>query len=249
MPRIIEHPMPFDDSQLGMILDASAPSTSVGVEEKLRRIDQFLGMQDGLKWFNWLYLAIAETVNASLTAGKWNDPEFLQRLDIRFAQLYFDALRNYLAGKQCPGCWKVLFRRRADIRVARVQFAIAGVNAHINHDLPQALLETAAETGRVIAHGSPQYADFTALNSVLDSVIVPAEDTLKIRLNGAQISNLANIEERLAGWSVSAAREAAWTNGEVLAALGAGTVLAKQFLSTLNGLAEVANTALLVAPP
>lgn len=234
------------DPQLLSVLKGTAPNNIGAVENQLRALDQLLRINDGLKWFNWLYLSITEAVHASVAGGKWNDPDFIQQLDVSFAMRYFDSLQSYLSQQPCPCCWAVLFERRADVMIARVQFAVAGVNGHINHDLPQALVATSRRMGKILSHGGPEYSDYVGLNVTLDSVITTAENALKIRLGGDQISDIANLEKRVAAWSVSAAREAAWTNGEVLANLEPFPSLSGRYLSTLDGLAELASTALLV---
>ena len=41
-----------------------------------------------------------------------------------------------------PTAWQPLFERRADPGIEPIQFALAGMNAHINHDLPLAVVAT-----------------------------------------------------------------------------------------------------------
>ena len=100
------------------------------------------GDHDGIVCFTSLYKTITETVdNVS-----YEDREFLVRLDLEFARRYFDALRRYATDRSsAPGPWRILFDTRSDPDVERVQFAAAGVNAHINFDLAAALLATWAD--------------------------------------------------------------------------------------------------------
>jgi len=227
---------------------AKTAATSIGdVVDKLMHIDASVHDEDGLKWFNWLYLEITSAVRSALP-GAFHNPGFLRELDVDFANLYFAALRTNLEGASCPACWRVLFDARADVRLARVQFAIAGVNAHINHDLPEALVTTCRRLGLSQAHGSDPYQDFTDLNPILDTQITAAEDELKIRLDAGALPSVDSIETHLAAWSVSAAREAAWTNGEVLGTLAAVAPLATRYLQMLDGLTEVVSKGLLTVP-
>ena len=46
-----------------------------------------------------------------------------------------------------------MFERRTENAIARVQFALADVNAHIDHDLPRALVKTAMLTGEILKQG------------------------------------------------------------------------------------------------
>lgn len=96
-----------------------------------------LGDWDGIACFSLLYREITTTVGAVT----YEDRDFLVRLDIEFAKRYFAAIRAYAQDmERAPRCWRVLFDRRADVDIAPVQFAAAGVNAHINHDLAPALV-------------------------------------------------------------------------------------------------------------
>ena len=71
---------------------------------------------------------------------------FIERLDILFAQFYFEAYDAAAAQAWVSKAWEPLFERRAEHRLA-LQFAIAGMNAHINNDLAHALVLTWQELG------------------------------------------------------------------------------------------------------
>jgi len=204
---------------------------------------------DGLKWFNWLYLQVTQAVEARVASGGFNDPAWLAELDVQFANLYFSALESALLDQSSPGCWQALFERRNQVAVARIQFALAGINAHINHDLPPAIVATCQVTATSPQHGGKQYQDYTALNSNLDSLIESAKRTLHVRLLGDPLPTVSNLEDTIAAWSVSAAREAAWQNAELLWHLRAVPPLSATFMDTLDGLTTVAGKALLVPVP
>ena len=74
-------------------------------------------------------------------------PAWLAELDVQFARLYLSALQGVLLRQQIPGCWRVLFGCRDQTSIARIQFALAGINAHINHDLSEAIVGTPARRG------------------------------------------------------------------------------------------------------
>jgi hypothetical protein len=95
------------------------------------------GDDDGIACFSGLYRTITRTIDVT----PYEDRDFLVRLDLEFARRYFDALRAYARDRTTPpGPWKLLFDARSHPRIERVQFAAAGVNAHINYDLADALL-------------------------------------------------------------------------------------------------------------
>ena len=97
------------------------------------------GDDNGIACFSGLYRTITRTIDVT----PYEDRAFLERLDLEFARRYFVALRAYAVDRTSPpGPWRLLFDARSHPRVERVQFAAAGVNAHINYDLADALLGT-----------------------------------------------------------------------------------------------------------
>ena len=63
-------------------------------------------MNDGLKWFNWLYMTVTEAIENKVAGGGFNDPAWLSELDVLFARLYFEAIAGDLSGGPCPDCWQ-----------------------------------------------------------------------------------------------------------------------------------------------
>ncbi|MFC5862709.1 DUF5995 family protein [Acidicapsa dinghuensis] len=238
---------PYDPQLLALL--QTPPSTIPQVLGTMQTIDSITVDGDGLKWFNWLYLQVTQSVESRVSAGGFTDPAFLAELDVQFAQLYFTALKNFLLNQPLPECWQVLFASRNDIKLARIQCAFAGVNAHINHDLAFAVDATCKIRGITPQHGSVQYNDFTNLNTTLDSLIDSAKQTLHLRLLGDLLPPVSHVEDTIAGWSMSAARENAWNNSEILWQLTTVPALAQRFGDGLDGVATVIGKALLVPAP
>jgi hypothetical protein len=237
----------YDDALLRAV---EAPVTSIPeVLATMRAIDGILPEGDGLKWFNWLYLQVTEAVEGRVAGGGFHDAAWLAELDVAFATLYFDALRSSLSGAIAPGCWQALFAQRGNAANARIQFAMAGINAHINHDLPLAIDTTCQATGTAPSHESPQYTDYTGVNSTLDSLIELAKKTLMVRLLGDALPPVSHLENTIGAWSVAAARDAAWTNAEVLWEFRGIPLLYGRVMSGIDGLTTVAGKALLVPVP
>ena len=166
---------------------AATPASPQSIDDVLagmRAMDALFIEGDGLFWFHHLYLQVTEAVAARVAGGGFTNSAWLADLDVQFAGLYFDALRRQLSGAAAPGCWRALFDHRADAAVARIQFALGGVNAHINHDLPFAIVATCRRAGSAPLHGSAEYRDYTAVNSTLDSLIDTAKKELMVRLLG-----------------------------------------------------------------
>jgi hypothetical protein len=238
---------PYDPALLAAV--QSVPRTVADVLEILHAIDGICVELDGLKWFNGLYLQVTEAVQARIAAGGFMDLPWLAELDVQFAQLYFAALQSGLAGRAAPTCWKILFDRRNQPAIARIQFALAGMNAHINHDLAEAIVTTCQATGAAPDRSGTHYADYTALNSTLDGLIEAAKRTLNVRLPGDALPPVSHLEDTLAAWGVSAARESAWTSAERLWEVRTIPAAASGFMDALDGFATVIGKAVLVPVP
>jgi hypothetical protein len=238
---------PYDNTLLAIV--QAAPQSIPDVLEALQSIDAACVDADGLKWFNWLYLQVTQAVEARVAAGGFTDPAWLAQLDVQFAELYFSALKSALSGQTAPSCWQILFDSRGQAAIARIQFAMAGINAHINHDLPEAIVNTCRRTGTTPDYGGTHYNDYTALNSTLDGIIEAAKLTLNVRLPGGALPPISRLDDTIAAWSVSAARESAWKNAEHLWQLRATPVLVSSFMDMLDGFTTVIGKALLVPVP
>src|SRR5215471_2375545 len=118
----------------------AAPAADVpGVIGIMAALDGTLDDGDGFAWFNRLYRRVTERVAAEMAKGGFEDIEFVGRLDVVFANYCFAALRAYLEGASTtPHAWLPLFQCNDKKGLARVQFALAGMNAHINRDLMRA---------------------------------------------------------------------------------------------------------------
>ena len=103
---------------------------------------------------------------------------------------------------------------RGQVKIARIQFAMAGMNAHINHDLPMAIVSTCQATNTVPQHGTPQYDDYTAVNLTLDGLIDEAKRKLNVRLPGDPLPAVSHLEDLIATWDLATFREKAWDTAQ-----------------------------------
>jgi hypothetical protein len=239
----------FPDDSMLLAAVQNPPQSIADVLQSLRTIDSICVDGDGLKWFNWLYLQVTEAVEIRVASGGFANAAWLAELDVQFARLYLDAAKSILSGGPAAGCWRILFEKRSQTPIARVQFALAGINAHINHDLPEAIVSTCQAAATTPLHGSTQYNDYTAVNTTLDGIIQSAIKTLHVRLLGDALPVVSHLEETLAAWSTCAARESAWNNAELLWHLRDVPPLSANFMDSLDGLTTVAGKALLVPVP
>ena len=226
---------------------STAPVSIADVLATMQAIDNTCVDGDGVKWFNWLYMQVTESVENRVTVGGLADTAWLTELDVQFATLFFSALNASLTGNPCPGCWAAMFAVRNQTDIARIQFALAGMNAHINHDLPFAIIATCNATGTVPQHGGPQYADYTGLNGPMDALIEVAKKTLNVRLLGDVLPVESNLENTIAAWDLATAREKAWNTAESLRQ--EPSILRAAHMDIIDGLTSVISKVLLVPIP
>jgi hypothetical protein len=225
----------------------TTPGSVADVLAIMKTIDSICATNDGLRWFNWLYMQVTQAVEQGVAGAGFSDPAWLAALDVTFATYYFDALRAYLSGAACSGCWSAVFAVRNQAAIARIQFALAGMNAHINHDLPQAIVQTCRSTNIAPKHGTPQYTDYTSLNTPMNALVETAKQTLAVRLPGDALPEVTHLEDTIAAWNVAAARESAWLAAEALWQEDA--LIAAVHLRILDGLTTVISKTLLVPVP
>ena len=233
--------------KIALILDSASVSTIDDVIAVMRELDGVLTGDDGLKWFNLLYLKVTEAVGDNSAAGNWEDPEWLERLDVVFAALYFNAIADWQRNaRESARAWRPLLdcRRRDD--VARIQFALAGMNAHINYDLAIAVVRTGEERGTAPRRGSPQHRDFERVNELLEVVEAEAKQFLVTGIIGEIDHNLGRVDDLIAMWKIGKARDTAWTNAEVLWQLQPLPLLKDKFLLNLGRLVGLSSKGLLV---
>ena len=86
------------------------------------------------------YLRTTEAVGAAVDAGSFEDPEWVERWDVVFAELYLAAHDADAAGDtaKVPRPWRLAFNAPPDLPSLR--HVLLGINAHVNYDLPQAML-------------------------------------------------------------------------------------------------------------
>jgi hypothetical protein len=211
----------------------------------MRAIDRALPDTDGVKWFNFLYLSVTEAVQAEATG--WEDWPFLKRLDVVFAMLYFDAIKAWEQNPaKTPHAWRPLLRARHLSGRAPIQFALAGMNAHINHDLVIALDHMAALDGGYPSRSGARFNDFMRINDILEEREAALRQRLTTGLAGKIDRAFGDVDSVVVMWNVRQAREAAWTNGELLWHLRATPRLQADYLEHLDQFASFAGRGLLV---
>src|SRR5450631_2216675 len=85
------------------------------------------------------YQRTTQAVGEAIARASFEDPGWVERWDVSFAELYLAALDTECdGGGKVPRPWQLAFAASPDLPPLR--HVLLGINAHINYDLPQALL-------------------------------------------------------------------------------------------------------------
>ena len=189
---------------------------------------------------------MTQTVGADLGQGFFADPAFMTRLDVTFANLYFAAAQAAGTPAAVPVAWRPLVERRGTAGIEPVQFALAGMNAHINHDLPIAVVSTCAEQGTAPSDGS-HLADFQKVDALLDAAEEDIRRSFESAPELALDRHLQAVDNLVACWTINSARDLAWHNAAVLWELRGDPIAHALFLDGLAAATALASRLLLTA--
>jgi hypothetical protein len=171
-------------------------------------------LPDGVACFNGMYLRVTQAVRDALPS--FESQAFIARLDVLFAEFYFQALDASQAGAWVSKAWAPLFGRKDERGILALQFAIAGMNAHINNDLAHALVLTWHEFDLGPAHDSPEFRDYEKVNGILEAVEADIKGPLSDDLITSVDTLLGTTDDFLALWSIRRARAEAWKRARIM---------------------------------
>jgi hypothetical protein len=191
------------------------------IEELIARMAALLepleAAGDKRRYFHATYLRTTVAVAGEIRRGGFADPEWVERWDVVFADLYLEALERDRAGRMPSRPWAVAFG--APPGLPPLRHVLLGMNAHINYDLPQALVAVISdEQFDDAALLARREADHRAIDAVLASRVAAEDDELT-RLSGPAplVDRLLRPVSRLATQRfLREAREKVWANATVL---------------------------------
>ncbi|GAA3502196.1 DUF5995 family protein [Streptomyces prasinosporus] len=215
-----------------------------GVVSRMRALDAALPARDGVAVFNRVYLAVTEAVDGCVDAGRFADARAAITLDVRFAERYLAAVDAAEEERRPPACWRPLFQFRRHPGVRPLQFALAGINAHIGHDLALAVVDTC----RTLAC---EPADLEDEFDRVGDLLVSLEERIREELTpGPDLLRIADPLTHLLGtWSLERARDGAWTAARALWALRRLPDVAGEFAERLDTAVGFAGRMLLTPLP
>jgi hypothetical protein len=103
-----------------------------------RRLEGLAPEDEAQRAFLETYLRTTLAVGVAVDDGLFEDPAWVERWDVAFAGLYLEALDAHLASGQPSRPWRLAFG--APLSLPALRRVLLGINAHVNYDLPQALL-------------------------------------------------------------------------------------------------------------
>ena len=161
-----------------------------------------LAAGDASGYFPAMYARITREVETAAAAGRFKDGQRMETFARAFASWY-PRLRH--DNTPVPGCWRAAFDVGGDGRLMIVQHLLLGINAHVNHDLPQVVVAS-APPGTDLAELRP---DFDAVNDIL------AESLPMVLRSLGTVSRWVNTAGVLGGgrlfdFSLQVARRRAW---------------------------------------
>jgi hypothetical protein len=193
----------------------SLPTSVDGVIDRLRGIQADLPAADGVAVFNRMYLEVTERVAGAIDAGDFADPGFMAELDVRFANRWLAAVDAEVGGARPVSAWRPLFEERATAGLLPIQFALAGMNAHIEHDLPLAVVETCRARGTDPAAPAVR-RDYLHVNEELAAVESGIRRSFLTEIGRWVDEEVGPLVHLVSAWNIETAREVAWVNVETL---------------------------------
>ncbi|MDT7785614.1 MAG: hypothetical protein QOF58_4033 [Pseudonocardiales bacterium] len=201
------------------------------VIERLHRIDEELPGSDGAAVFNRVYLTVTEEVAAGLERAQvFRDPVFMTHLDVTFAGLWLGAYDA--TDHDVPKAWAALFERRHDRSVLPIQFALAGMNSHIAHDLPVAMVRTCSDLG-ASPHDAGVRDDYEKVNDLLAACEAKIRRSFLTEAAQAAEAHIGAVAHLISSWKIDRARDAAWVNVEALWSMRSLGALADRYRESL----------------
>ena len=214
---------------------------------RMREIDAELPAGDGVRVFNRMYLTVTERIAAIISApggghgATFRNGPAMAELDVHFANLWLAAYEADKAGKPVVPAWRPIFEARRGGRLP-IQYALAGMNTHIEHDLPIAVVGTCRALG---LDPEDLHDDFEAVNHVLAQVESGVRRSFLDAVGRVVDDRIGPVVHLLSTWNIDKARDLAWVTTETLWALRRIDFLLERYLEGLGHTVGMTSRALL----
>lgn len=237
-------------ARVRLAMQASAPTSGrdravnpfAAIAARMESITAAMSEGDGVRIFNDLYLAVTRAVGAEFANDRFEDPAFFARLASVFAELYFEAVECDAAKRPVSRVWSPLFEKRLQASIAPLQFAMAGMNAHINYDLAIALVATTREFGYDLRLDSAHHRDHVRVNVMLARVMDEVKEQFETAIVRSVVKALGTVDQFR---SIERARDNAWMQAQNVMALDGAPFIREQYLLVLARTVGLASRTLL----
>ena len=193
-----------------------------------------LEAHDASGYFAAMYARVTDRVQRAIDDGRFGDGERMAHFARTFADWYLGPRAGM---RERPECWQIADDAAGEPRLLIVQHLLLGVNAHVNHDLPQVVVELTAGT-RVPVEALR--ADFDAINDILAETQPAILRDLGRASGWTQLAAAAG-GGRVFNFSLDRARDEAWRTAVRLHRLDPATriVDAGELDSAVTGLSQL----------
>jgi hypothetical protein len=178
----------------------------------------FRDRRDRRAVFLTVYVAMTGRVRAGIEGSTFDDPTWVRRYLVAFAERYREALVAFERDERVAPAWRVAFGASLSGETLVIQDALLGINAHIVNDLAFALDDVGVGVGE---ERDRRHADHLAVNRVLKALADVVQTTLVEVYAAAGLEAadglLGRFDEEATLVGLRAARAFAWENAVSLA--------------------------------
>jgi len=188
------------------------------IDEVIAFLDQIIARcaqeHSRLGYFATLYRDVTVQVRKGIETGRFEDGLRMERLDVIFANRYFDALECHWAGKKPTASWAVAFHSAHKRQPIILQHLLLGMNAHINLDLAIAAVQVAP--GEKLPGLKRDFFEITVL---LHEMIRDVQHRIEYVSPWIRILDHlgGRTDEVICAFAIAEARDLAWSAAERLA--------------------------------
>lgn len=187
------------------------------INDVVKKLDEIIlaaeANQSAIGYFAALYRRMTLAVADGIKQNKFENGPRMEKLDIVFAQRYFEALALYQIGKAPTKSWKLAFDTAKSDQITVIQHLLLGINAHINLDLAIAASEISTKADILSLE-----KDFNQINTIISGLI----DDTKLRMSKIWLpfkiftSLLDTESDGIVNFSIKVARGFSWENAKNL---------------------------------
>jgi hypothetical protein len=180
------------------------------VDQLQRRLDALPAGREQRRAFLTTYLRMTTTIGQAVAGAVFEDPGWVRRWDVAFVGHFLAAHDADVAGGHVPRPWRLAFA--ADPALPTLVHLLLDLNAHVNYDLPLAVLAVISdEDFEQPALMARRHRDHELVDALIGSRVaaegelLPASSRLRRRL-------LAPLDRWSSRRFLSAARQQVWAN-------------------------------------